>query len=680
MATNKGVINALMRIMEKLDVITNWGSNGKGVYAAGTQYQKGDLVSYNGLAYVAIIATLGNLPTNTTYWQQITVAGPAGTMGPPGPPGANGAAGSNGTNGTNAINMLNGSGAPGAGLGVDGDYYLNDANGDVYWKQSGTWSVVANFMGPGGGGGAENILKNGKFINNSSNGYGATPDDWVNSAGNPVQGGLPALTKQNLIDLLGINDGDIEGLWNLNGNLNDLSSNGYNLTPSASAPTDSSDGLMAQCKSFASASNQYATNAAANCRVAGNQTFFAIINPASLTTSSEGDICGVGDSTPTNYALIGLALNKFKLAVTGLTPSSVSSDVIQQTNMWYFVVGVYDSSNAKLKIWVNGIKKEVSVSGSHTAGTGGFSIGRVGDYNSQYFNGKAQHVGMLSIALSDTQVKRLFAATLYKGLKIRRSGADGYIEQSLPEDLVVSLRGKQLTLIADLAQDTANIAQLEINDGSSATSSTFASTSATPTETSVSKTISTTATSIKIRIKAITSNGNVWADNVRLGVSASAFPYAHSKDDWARFPKLLQLKFPHIYSGYQYEQFRMFTSPFTNAMRASGSMTTTSVSQALSQFIFLGETIQPFITMTWTNGGTAHVANYCTLPFSVLAAMVSASNGHAVQVVNNAVQEVGVCRYASKNEVEIYRYTGGNWSLAANQTYHENSIFPIELT
>ena len=99
MATNKGIINALTRIMEKLEVITNWGSNGKGVYAAGTQYQKGDLVSYNGLAYVAIIATLGNLPTNTTYWQQITVAGPAGTMGPPGPPGANGSAGATGPQG-----------------------------------------------------------------------------------------------------------------------------------------------------------------------------------------------------------------------------------------------------------------------------------------------------------------------------------------------------------------------------------------------------------------------------------------------------------------------------------------------------------------------------------------------------------------------------------------------------
>ncbi len=94
MATsNKGIIASLLRIVEKLDVITNWGSNGKGTYAGGTQYQKGDLVSYNGLAYVAITATIGNLPTNTTYWQQITVAGPTGATGPAGVAGAAGIVG-----------------------------------------------------------------------------------------------------------------------------------------------------------------------------------------------------------------------------------------------------------------------------------------------------------------------------------------------------------------------------------------------------------------------------------------------------------------------------------------------------------------------------------------------------------------------------------------------------------
>jgi hypothetical protein len=50
--------------------------------------------------------------------------------------------------------------------------------------------------------------KNGNFINNSTNGYGSTPDDWTSSNANPVQGGIPALTKQNLIDGIGVVTGD----------------------------------------------------------------------------------------------------------------------------------------------------------------------------------------------------------------------------------------------------------------------------------------------------------------------------------------------------------------------------------------------------------------------------------------------------------------------------------------
>lgn len=46
-----------------------------------------------------------------------------------------------------------GAGAPGAGLGVDGDYYLNSTNGDVYAKAGGSWSVVANIKGPTGANG-----------------------------------------------------------------------------------------------------------------------------------------------------------------------------------------------------------------------------------------------------------------------------------------------------------------------------------------------------------------------------------------------------------------------------------------------------------------------------------------------------------------------------------------------
>ncbi len=45
--------------------------NPMGAYNNATTYALGDLVTYNGLTYVARQATTGNAPTNTTYWQVI---------------------------------------------------------------------------------------------------------------------------------------------------------------------------------------------------------------------------------------------------------------------------------------------------------------------------------------------------------------------------------------------------------------------------------------------------------------------------------------------------------------------------------------------------------------------------------------------------------------------------------
>lgn len=43
----------------------------EGVYANGTAYQPGDVVTYGGLGYICILTTTGNLPTNATYWSTI---------------------------------------------------------------------------------------------------------------------------------------------------------------------------------------------------------------------------------------------------------------------------------------------------------------------------------------------------------------------------------------------------------------------------------------------------------------------------------------------------------------------------------------------------------------------------------------------------------------------------------
>jgi len=44
------------------------GNQWKGAYNAGTKYVVDDVVSYNGSSYICILASLNNLPTNTTYF------------------------------------------------------------------------------------------------------------------------------------------------------------------------------------------------------------------------------------------------------------------------------------------------------------------------------------------------------------------------------------------------------------------------------------------------------------------------------------------------------------------------------------------------------------------------------------------------------------------------------------
>ena len=47
---------------------------------------------------------------------------------------------------------FDGAGTPSSGLGVNGDYYLNTINGDVYEKAGGIWWPVGNIKGPAGPG------------------------------------------------------------------------------------------------------------------------------------------------------------------------------------------------------------------------------------------------------------------------------------------------------------------------------------------------------------------------------------------------------------------------------------------------------------------------------------------------------------------------------------------------
>jgi hypothetical protein len=98
----------------------------------------------------------GDLSAGTGVYSdwQINVAGQPGMQGATGPMGpvgpSGGPIGPQGVPGTPGSVWRNGTGVPPNSLGVDGDYYLNDATGNVYQRVSTAYSVVANILGPAG--------------------------------------------------------------------------------------------------------------------------------------------------------------------------------------------------------------------------------------------------------------------------------------------------------------------------------------------------------------------------------------------------------------------------------------------------------------------------------------------------------------------------------------------------
>ena len=446
---------------------------------------------------------------------------------------------------------------------------------------------------------APNLLKNGNFINNSTNGYGSTPDDWTSSSANPVQGGMPSLTKAELISILGIADGDIEGLWNLNeasGNATDLSSNSYDLTDTNTVG-NSLDGLLpGGARDFESTNSEYfaiANGSCPNLEITGSQTWITFFKPETISGGPRLMSKGI------NLREVILTSSfKPQFTMVGLTTATIGSDVILETGKWYAIIGVYDSSASKLKIWVNGIKKEVTASGTATSSSNEFAIGRPGGTSSNYTDGLLQNSIIINGALTDEQAKRLVAHTMYKGLKVRRATTDALIYQDLSQDLVARLRGKELTLRALVNAESTNH-RIYIYDG---TTTTAVSPSAADTSEVISATatIDSDATQIRIGIEADTTDGNMWVEQVALYEAGNVLPYDHSKDDWSRFPELLILQPFDSINGYKNEGLVKFSVLEQNGAATSTYRNNTIILTGWGSKSASGNFFQETVTMGLT--------------------------------------------------------------------------------
>ena len=93
--------------------------------------------------------------------------GDTGDTGPQGPQGIQGVPGNDGADGVDGKTVLSGNGAPSAGLGVDGDFYINTATWDIYGpKTGGSWGAPTSLIGPEGPAGAAG--EDGKTVLNGS--------------------------------------------------------------------------------------------------------------------------------------------------------------------------------------------------------------------------------------------------------------------------------------------------------------------------------------------------------------------------------------------------------------------------------------------------------------------------------------------------------------------------------
>jgi hypothetical protein len=76
-----------------------------------------------------------------------------GTKGDTGAAGPQGAKGDTGNNGLDGATWRSGAGAPANTLGVNGDFYFNTSNADVYKKSSNVYAIICNIKGPAGSAG-----------------------------------------------------------------------------------------------------------------------------------------------------------------------------------------------------------------------------------------------------------------------------------------------------------------------------------------------------------------------------------------------------------------------------------------------------------------------------------------------------------------------------------------------
>lgn len=101
-------------------------------------------------------------------------------IGPAGADGVDGTDGADGANGTNGNTVRSGTGAPGGGLGVDGDFYIDTDADTIYGpKTGGAWGSPTSIVGPQGDQGIQGAQGDPELLSNTVSTTDATVTDLI---------------------------------------------------------------------------------------------------------------------------------------------------------------------------------------------------------------------------------------------------------------------------------------------------------------------------------------------------------------------------------------------------------------------------------------------------------------------------------------------------------------------
>lgn len=214
-----------------------------------------------------------------------------------------------------------------------------------------------------------------------------------------------------------IDDANLQGYWKLE-DVNDSSTNGYNLTNNNTVTFSAAkfnNGAVVAVTGTKYLSRSDANTV--NLEIAGSQTWGGWVNAPSETP--EGNMMAKANGANTHDIYITGGTPHFRLA--GLTTTTdIGSSVSISQNTWNLVIGVYDSSISKLKIFVNGVKTEATASGSAVDTNGEFTIGSSSG-GGNGFDGIVDDVFIFDRALSDGEVARLNSHVLGESVALSES-------------------------------------------------------------------------------------------------------------------------------------------------------------------------------------------------------------------------------------------------------------------